>query len=74
MYRISGSFKQGLLASITFRSKLGSEVTFEDENSKSGGEMFNFHREANDIPSCFYGATITTSTYPQEIKICYLGF
>ena len=42
--RISGSFKQGLRSSITFRSKLGSEATFEDENAKSNGEMFNFHR------------------------------
>lgn len=41
--RITGSFKQGVLNSIAFRSKLGSEISFEDDNSK-GGEPFNFHR------------------------------
>ena len=34
--RISGSFKQGVLNSITFHSKLGSEMSFEDDNTKGG--------------------------------------
>ncbi len=71
IWQIFGKFKQGVLNSITFKSKLGREQTFEDDNSPNAGESFNFSSKPNEIPSCFYGATITT---PGETKICYIGF
>jgi len=56
--RISGKFTHGLLSSITLCSKLGKEMTFEDSNSSEAGDGFTFFAKPNDIPSCFYGATL----------------
>lgn len=45
-------------------------MTFQDENAQHG-EKFTFFSKPNDIPSCFYGATIKVRD--NQIKICYLG-
>ncbi len=74
IWQISGVFKNGLLNSITFKSKLGREATFEDENSNNSGDSFNFVSKQNEIPSCFFGATLQTIPMTDEVKICYIGF
>lgn len=58
---ISGKFSHGLLISLTLRSKLGKEITFEDESSTDQGDPFSFNSKPNDIPSCFFGATLRPS-------------
>jgi hypothetical protein len=60
LWQISGKFTHGLLSSITFRSKLGKEQVYEDSNSFEAGDPFAFSSKPNDIPSCFYGATLST--------------
>ena len=71
IWKIHGTFKQGVLSAITFKTKLGKEETFEDENFRNSGDEFTFYPKSTETPACFYGATIQTS---EEVKICYLGF
>ena len=71
IWKINGAFKQGILCAITFKSKLGKEESFEDENFRNSGDVFTFYPKTSEIPSCFYGATIQTQ---DEVKVCYLGF
>jgi hypothetical protein len=58
VWHISGKFTNGLLSSLTLRSKLGKESIYEDGNSSEAGDSFSFSSKSNDIPSCLYGATI----------------
>ena len=71
LFQISGRFTHGVLSAITLRSKLGQEATFEDPTAVAPSEGFSFFSQPDDIPSCFYGATITPTA--SEVRICYLG-
>lgn len=71
LFQISGKFSHGMLSGLTLRSKLGQEVTYEDPNGVGLSEGFAFFSKPDDIPSCFYGATISPSH--NEVRICYLG-
>ena len=46
-------------------------MTFEDSKSTEAGDGFSFFAKPNDIPSCFYFATMRPRE--SDIRICYLG-
>lgn len=66
--KITGRFDQGFLTNITFISKFGKKETF---HAGAPGEEFKFDPRPNEIPTCFFAASIKDGR--GNLRLCHIG-